>query len=406
MKTKFYLTLLLACLAGLNAACGRATAYEKPLTPVRVQAAQQYWPNGAGSGLRYSATIKPAAQFDLAFKSGGYVREWLQVRGADGRWRDLQEGDRVAKGATLARLREDDFAVKVQGAAAQVTEAQSARATNQAQVSEAEAALQLAQRDLDRATALLESGSLTRPEYDAAKTERDVAQAKLAAAQAQGRVLEAKISGAQALLAESELARRDAVLRAPSASVVLRRAVEAGSLVAAGTPVITLAAADSAKVVFGVPDLAVPSLKPGATLSLTTEVFPGVELQSVITRIAATADPRTRLFEVEATILHPPAELKAGMIGTIVLPNSNAVAVPIIVAPLSAVVRSQTERDAYAVFIISTEQGQAVARRRTVKLGEAYGNQIAIIEGVQLGEQLIISGATLLADGEPVQVMQ
>src|SRR5262249_46248473 len=147
MKTKLYsVTLLLFAAAAIG--CSQAKAYEKPLTPVRAQAAQTFTPSSAESGgARYSATIRPAAQLDLAFKNGGYVRELLQARGADGRMRSVQEGDWVKKGAVLARLREEDFTAKVKGAEAQVAEARSTLETSKAQEAEAEAAMRQSRRD-------------------------------------------------------------------------------------------------------------------------------------------------------------------------------------------------------------------------------------------------------------------
>ncbi len=170
----------------------------------------------------------------------------------------VQEGDSAKQGTVLARLREDDFAPKVKGAEAQVAEAQSTLGTSKAQLAEAEAAMRQAQRDLERATALLESESLTKPEHDAARTRFEMAQAKVGATQAQAQVIQARINSAKAALAEAQLARSDAVLRAPADCIVLRHTVEEGSLVAAGTPIITLAEAGSVKAVFGVPDLTVP----------------------------------------------------------------------------------------------------------------------------------------------------
>ena len=407
MKTKRYSAILFLLTAATAIGCSQAKAYEKPLTPVRVEAVRTYVPNGvAGSGARYSATIKPALQLDLAFKQSGYVRELMQVRGADGRMRSLQEGDSVKQGAVLARLREEDFAPKIKGAEAQVAEAQSALGTSKAQLSEAEAALRQAQRDLDRATSLIESDSLTRPEHDAAKAKFEMAQAKVEAARAQGQVIQAKINSAKAVLAEAQVAKGDAVLRAPADCVVLRRTVEEGSLVAAGTPILTLAEAGAVKAVFGVPDLTVQSLKQGAELTLTTEAIPGVEFRGLITRIAAQADPRTRVFEVELTIHRPPTELRAGMVASLVVPDPNASPEPVIVAPLSAVVRSANDPNTYVVNVVVEENGKLVARRRTVKLGDAYGNLIGLIEGLQPGEQVIVTGATAVTEGEQVQITQ
>lgn len=397
--------LLLLTVVAAGSGCSNAKAYDKPLTPVRIQTVETVTPTAESSGARYSATIRSAATLDLAFKHGGYVRELMQVRGADGRLRAVQEGDFIRGGTVLARLRGDDFALKVSGAQAQLSESNAARDTSQAQLAEAEAALRQAQRDLERATNLFEADSLTRPELDAARTKAELAQAKVAAARAQTQVVAAKLNGVRAIVSEAQLAQGDAVLRAPMDALVLRRNVEAGSLVAPGAPVLTLAEAGSVKAVFAVPDLTVTNLKLGIELMLTCEALPNVELRGRITRLGATADPRTRVFEVEVTIPHPPAELRAGMIATLVVPATNAsVTAPRFVVPLSAIVRAQSE--SYAVWIVASSQGKSIVRRRAVKLGEAFGNLIEIVEGVNAGEQVVVSGATVVSEGEQVQIAQ
>ena len=400
---RLYTAILLFLAVGFSVGCSRAEAYEKPLTPVRVETAQTFIPTGEG-GTRYSATIRPASQLDLAFKSGGYVRELLQVRGADGRMRSVQEGDWVKQGTVLARLREEEFASKVKGADAQVAETQSALQSGKAQQAEAEAALAQARRDLDRTANLLESNSITRPEHDAARTKFEMAQAKVETAKANVGVVQAKINAAKAVLSEAQLAKNDTVLRAPFDCLVLRRTVEEGSLVLSATPIITLTEAGSVKAVFGVPDMTVASLPQGKELTLTTEAIPGAEFRGLITRSSATADPKTRIFEVEVTIYRSPSQLRAGMIASLILPDVNVSAVPVTVVPLSAIVRSPGNPSDYTVAIVLEENGRKIARRRAVKLGDAYGNLIGVTEGLQAGEQVVVAGASMLTDGEIVQV--
>jgi multidrug efflux pump subunit AcrA (membrane-fusion protein) len=43
-----------------------------------------------------------------------------------------------------------------------------------------------------------------------------------------------------------------------------------------------------------------------------------------------------------------------------------------------------------------------VARQRAVKLGEIVGNDYAVLEGVQPGDHVIVSGTQFLQDGAPV----
>ena len=318
--------------------------------------------------------------------------------------RYVQEGDSVAKGTVLARLRNEDFASKVTLAEAQLADAQSTTATNRAQLSEAEAALRQAERDLDRATRLLESRSLTRPEFEGAKTKVELAQARAEAVRSQGKVIEAKISGAQALLGEAKLAEKDAVLIAPIDCYVLRRLVEPGALIIPGRPVFVVAERSSVKAMFGVPDLTVKNVKLGTPLTFTAEAVPGMEFRGWVSRISPAADPKSRAFDVEATISRPPAQLRLGMIASLTLPASKPSTATMVV-PINAIVRPKQSPESYAVHVVTEQGGKQIARQRLIKLGEAFGNMIAVTEGVSLGDRVIVSGSALVVDGEQVRVI-
>jgi len=93
-------------------------------TPVRTAEVQTI---STGSETRYSANIVPNAQVDLAFKSGGYVVSIRQVRGADGRMRNLDTGDWVTRGTVLAAVRQQDYTDQREQARAQLAEAHANR---------------------------------------------------------------------------------------------------------------------------------------------------------------------------------------------------------------------------------------------------------------------------------------
>jgi hypothetical protein len=57
------------------------------------------------------------------------------------------------------------------------------------------------------------------------------------------------------------------------------------------------------------------------------------------------------------------------------------------------------------VFVVEEKSGKSIACSRLVKLGEAFGNTIAVLEGVSAGERVITSGATMTLDGQAVQVI-
>ena len=55
------------------------------------------------------------------------------------------------------------------------------------------------------------------------------------------------------------------------------------------------------------------------------------------------------------------------------------------------------------VYTVQHEQGKAIARQHPVQLGDTVGNDYAVVSGLQNGDQVIVSGTQLLADGVPVQ---
>ena len=56
-------------------------------------------------------------------------------------------------------------------------------------------------------------------------------------------------------------------------------------------------------------------------------------------------------------------------------------------------------------WCVTEEGGRQVARLRDVKLGEAYGNTVAVTEGLKQGERVITTGGTMVNDGDQVKVI-
>lgn len=381
-----------ACLVGVlwSVGCGEAPPQEAPPTPVRVATVAVA---AGGAGVRYSANITPREQAELSFKVGGSITEVRQVRGVDGRLRDIQDGDRVGRGTILARVRGDDYRDRLNQARANLAEAQ--------------AVLIQETEDRARARALYERESLTKPDLDAAEAQFSVAQARAEAAQA------------QVDMARTSL--EDCALRAPFDGLILEHSAETGEQVAPGAVVFVLADTTSVKATFGVSDVMRENLREGAALPIRTEAFPEADFHGRITRIGASADPKIRVFEVELTIPNPDGRLRAGMIASLqiedVVPGRSspgaagpggttpAAGAPVPAVPLSAIVRPPGRSDGYAVYMVEETGGRAVARLREVTLGEASGNSIAVTSGLTTGEKIVVVGATLVVDGRPVRIV-
>jgi RND family efflux transporter MFP subunit len=402
---------------------------EKRVMPVKVAAVEL---NAASTEAKYSATIIPRTQVELAFKVDGYVDALRKVRGVDGKMRDIQEGDRISMGAVLARVRQSDYQVKFKQAQSQASEARSGIdvskaqyqeaisgiASSKAQLIETEAAYVKAKLDFDRAENLFASKSMTKADYDSAKAQYDMTSAKVTAARSQVQVIQAKADSAkanmdvvqaqsqnaQAVVQEKQIPLHDTELKAPLNGVVLAKSIEKGTLVSTGDKAFVVADTSSVKAVFGVADIALAEMTLGSKLSVESESMPGKEFQGQITSVFPGADSKNRAFNVEVTIANPDYLLRPNMIVSLRVGTKQAIS-PQPVVPLNAVIKSKSNADGYAVIVVTEEGGRQLARLRDVKLGESFGNAVAVAEGLKRGDRVIITGGTMVNDGDQVKVI-
>jgi RND family efflux transporter MFP subunit len=346
---------------------------EAPLVPVTVAEVQEYSGN---EGVNYSASIVPYQQVPVAFKSAGYVTSILQRKGVDGRVRNLQQGDWVKKGTVLATVRQSDY--------------QQVLDQYKGQLAQAQASQQKSTQDFARAQALYEANALTQPDFDSAKAQYDGSQGAVATA--------------QAAVAQAQQALADCEVTAPLDGQVLARNIELGMLVGAGTTAFTLGETQTVKAVFGIPDTVLGSVSLGKKQAIRTESYTE-SFEGQITAVSPQADQKSRTFQVEVTIPNPRGLLKAGMVATLILGQAR-LAVPLIVVPISAIVAPDDGSKTFNVFVVVHEGDKDLARRRTVEPGATFGNMVSIVKGVRLGDRVLLSGATLVKDGQAVHIFQ
>jgi RND family efflux transporter MFP subunit len=372
MKTLTAVLVVMASALGTTA-CSDAKAIEaRPVRPIKAHTVTEA---PAPAGVRYSATIEAFEQISLAFKTSGYVEALDRRRGADGMARAAQAGDPVTKGTILARVEDADYRERLNQSRAKLTEG--------------EASEQKARLDLDRAEALFAADSLIKPDLDAARANFESARARVAATQAE--------------IAQAANALGDTALVSRSAGVVLERRVEVGTLVAAGSVAYVLGDIASVKARFGIPDAMINAVTLGEQIEVVVDALAGSRFSGHVTKLAPAADPQSRVFDVEITIPNRDGRLRPGMIGTVAFGRDETER-PLTV-PLSAIVKTDGESEGYAVFVLEHRQDGDIARARRVQLGDVTGNGVVVRSGVTAGDRVVVSGATLIADGDRVRVI-
>jgi RND family efflux transporter MFP subunit len=361
-------------LLAVLAACSSEAATDSQPTAVRIAPIERA---SNATNIRYSAQILPTTRVDLAFKVGGYVDAIAMATGIDGKARTLQEGDAVHPQMQLAALRNTEFAERLAEARAGLAQA----SANYGQT----------QIDLGRSKRLVARDAVAGSELDIAKTKRDSAGAG--------------VSGAKARYDQAKTQLSDTILSSPIDGVVLKKSIEVGQLATPGTVAFSVGDITSVKVVFGVPDTVLPRLKLGAALAVTTEAFPGEKFEGHISLISPSADPKSRVFEVDVTIPNQDGRLKPGSVAALSLERGDEVGVSMLI-PLSAIVRSPIHPDHFTVFVVEEVGDHAIARARDVELGDYLGRVIPVKQGLNGDEKIVVQGAGLISDGERVEVIR
>jgi membrane fusion protein (multidrug efflux system) len=212
--------------------------------------------------------------------------------------------------------------------------------------------------------------------------------------------LESANEAAAARLALLEERLRRTEIRAPVAGIFDERHVEAGELVAPGTPIARVVAVRRVKVIGGVPERYALDIQTGDSARITFDVLPGREFVGVISFVGATIEPGNRTIPIEVVLDNRERLVKPHMVANVQVVRERLDEV--IVVPQDVVLRTE---DGYQVYLVSQREGQLRTVARPVVLGPAYGNHVVVRSGLALGDSLIVVGHRLVDDGSYVRIV-
>jgi membrane fusion protein, multidrug efflux system len=253
----------------------------------------------------------------------------------------------------------------------------------QAQLAAAEAQLELAGVMFERMKGLVEQDAVPRAEFDNA-----------VAARKQG---DAKIREIRATIERK-------TIRAPFAGVLGLREVNLGQYLTAGAAIVPLQSLNPIYVNFSIPQQQAGQIKLGRTVRVTATDSAHGTYSGRITAIDAVVDDTTRNVRVQATLRNAAGTLKPGMF---VQTEVRLGAVQSVIAvPASAINYAPYGDSVFVVADLKDPNGKSYrgVRQQLVKLGLTRGDQIAVLSGVNPGEEIVTSGVFKLRNGAAVQV--
>jgi len=252
-----------------------------------------------------------------------------------------------------------------------------------AQLANIEAQRDLARINFNRAQELLKAGVISHSEYDNAT--------------AQQKATEAQVGDVQAAIARK-------TIHAPFSGLVGIRQVSLGQYLAAGQAIVALQSVDPIYVNFGVPQQDTSVMTPGHVVRVTNGELPGMGFSGRITALDSVVNEQTRNIQVQVTLANKENKLRPGMFVQVELPlGQPRQVVPL---PASAINYAPYGDSVFIVTEMKDAKGNTYrgVRQQVVKVEGSRGDQVAVISGINPGEEVVSSGVFRLRNGASVQV--
>ncbi len=211
---------------------------------------------------------------------------------------------------------------------------------------------------------------------------------------------EADLKNKQALVAQQASIVAKKTIKAPFDGRLGISLIDLGQYLNPADKIVTLQSIDPIYINFNLPQQNLPQISVGQEVTLTTDTYPGEVFKGKITTINPKIDIQTRNVEVEATLPNPKAKLLPGMFGQIEIATGkpqNFLTLP------QAAITYNPYGD--LVYILKEKEKDAqgnpiyVANQKFVTLGEARGDQIQILTGLEAGDLIVTSGQMKLKNG-------
>lgn len=348
-RLTFLLPLTLVLLVAISGCSGNAAPKDAVAKKVETKQGQPVETARVVQGeltARYAATATLQAEHEakLISEVPGTVMQLL-----------VEEGDQVKQGQLLARID---------------------AAHSRLQLREAEADLQRRQNDVERGEKLVARKLIAANAQD--QTESDFA------------VRRAEVNLARVVVDKSEI-------RAPFNGVITRRWIKQGQLLAANSAVFDMANFAELRAELRVPERDAVAIAAGQIVHFTVDALGSRHFEAKVDRVAPIVDRESGTVKVTVKVDNRDRSLRPGLFTRMdiaFLHVSNAV-----LMPKAAILGNRGAEIAYVI-----EDGKA--HRRSIRTGYDSGSKVQVVEGLEAGAEVVVTGHAALSEGDLVEVLK
>lgn len=229
--------------------------------------------------------------------------------------------------------------------------------------------------------------------------------AKKAISQSQIDTLSAQYEEAMAGVEQTLAKIKQKTITAPFDGKIGIRNIDLGQYVSAGTNMVTLQALDPLYVKFNLPEQYINEIYLQQPVKITVNLGAGKTIIGQLNAINSKVDQTTRNVLIQAIIPNKDSQFYPGMYASVeVLLRAQK---DVVTLPQTAISYSL---HGDAVFVIKQEgkdkKGKPIlkAYRQYVTVGERRGEEVSILKGIKVGDQVVTAGQLKLQNGTHVEI--
>jgi membrane fusion protein, multidrug efflux system len=345
---KSTITISVLALMLIQMGCNKEKKEQKPVSldenviPVQLTSVES---SVRAEPIRVSGSVASVEEARLSFKIGGMISKVF-----------VKEGQVVRKGQLLAILDQTEI---------------------DAQVNQARYASEKSERDLQRTKNMLRDTAATLEQLQNATTAYDLSQQNL------------KIASFNQSYSK---------IISPLDGTVTKKLINEGELTGPGSPaiIVTSSRRNDWVIRVGISDKDWARIKLGDKASIKLDAYPDVTFSGTVSNLAQSADPVSKLYEVEVRINTAGNRLASGLYAKVELTPSQSRAYGVV--PVESVVEGNGNQG----FVYVNNQGKA--KRVPVTIGYLDGGKVLITGGLDGITEVITTGSGFLTENAAITV--
>ncbi|ABR47541.1 efflux transporter, RND family, MFP subunit [Alkaliphilus metalliredigens QYMF] len=352
--------------------------------------------------LEYMGIMDTEDTRSSAFKTGGKIEEIY-----------VKTGQQINKGDKLIRLNEEDLRSTVNVAKAQyeIAETQynmAMKGATEEEINQAKISVEMAERNLENTKELygkyqelLEAGAVSPQQLQEIKLKLDLEEKQLnSAKEAYNRILKgarddelqilkSQIDIAYAAYQQSQDLLEDSILRSDIDGVILQIQVKEGDYISQEMPVIIIKGEETT-VMVGVSNEDISKIALGMDVIVRHQ---NNEVKGIVETVSSNPKSQSSLYEVKVDL--EPNTIPIGSLVSIdfILGEAEGVFLP-----MNILLNEGVD----FVYIVQDER----AVMQEVLLGEVFGNEIKVLEGINPGDKVIVEGMRSVKNNDKVEIKE